>query len=54
MTDVDGNEYLDYVGSWGPLILGHRHPAVIEALEDALRIGTSFGALPKVKFTLQS
>ncbi|MEZ5363541.1 MAG: aminotransferase class III-fold pyridoxal phosphate-dependent enzyme [Bryobacterales bacterium] len=44
MTDVDGNEYLDYVGSWGPLILGHRHPAVIEALEDALRIGTSFGA----------
>jgi glutamate-1-semialdehyde 2,1-aminomutase len=44
MTDADGNEYLDYVGSWGPLILGHRHPAVIEALETALRIGTSFGA----------
>ena len=44
MTDADGNEYLDYVGSWGPLILGHRHPAVIEALEGALRIGTSFGA----------
>jgi glutamate-1-semialdehyde 2,1-aminomutase len=44
MTDVDGNEYLDYVGSWGPLILGHRHPAVIEALENALRTGTSFGA----------
>jgi glutamate-1-semialdehyde 2,1-aminomutase len=44
MTDADGNEYLDYVGSWGPLILGHRHPAVIEALEEALRIGTSFGA----------
>jgi glutamate-1-semialdehyde 2,1-aminomutase len=44
MTDADGNEYLDCVGSWGPLILGHRHPAVIEALEGALRIGTSFGA----------
>jgi glutamate-1-semialdehyde 2,1-aminomutase len=44
MTDADGNDYLDYVGSWGPLILGHRHPAVIEALEHALRIGTSFGA----------
>ncbi len=42
--DVDGNEYLDYVGSWGPLLLGHRHPAIIEALERALEIGTSFGA----------
>jgi glutamate-1-semialdehyde 2,1-aminomutase len=42
--DVDGNEYIDYVGSWGPLLLGHRHPAVIEALEGALEIGTSFGA----------
>ncbi len=44
MIDADGNAYLDYVGSWGPLILGHRHPAVIEALEQTLRIGTSFGA----------
>jgi glutamate-1-semialdehyde 2,1-aminomutase len=42
--DVDGNEYIDYVGSWGPLLLGHRHPAVLQALEDALEIGTSFGA----------
>lgn len=43
--DVDGNEYIDYVGSWGPLILGHRHPRVIEALEGCLReVGTSFGA----------
>ena len=42
--DVDGNEYIDYVGSWGPLLLGHRHPAVIRALEEALEIGTSFGA----------
>jgi glutamate-1-semialdehyde 2,1-aminomutase len=42
--DVDGNEYIDYVGSWGPLLLGHRHPAIIAALEGALSIGTSFGA----------
>ncbi|MBI3666106.1 MAG: glutamate-1-semialdehyde 2,1-aminomutase [Acidobacteria bacterium] len=42
--DADGNQYLDYVGSWGPLLLGHRHPAVIEALRRALEIGTSFGA----------
>jgi glutamate-1-semialdehyde 2,1-aminomutase len=42
--DADGNEYIDYVGSWGPLLLGHRHPAVIGALEEALAIGTSFGA----------
>jgi glutamate-1-semialdehyde 2,1-aminomutase len=42
--DVDGNEYIDYVGSWGPLLLGHRHPEILAALERALRIGTSFGA----------
>jgi glutamate-1-semialdehyde 2,1-aminomutase len=42
--DVDGNEYIDYVGSWGPLLLGHRHPEILAALEDALEIGTSFGA----------
>jgi glutamate-1-semialdehyde 2,1-aminomutase len=42
--DVDGNEYIDYVGSWGPLLLGHRHPEIIAALEGALQIGTSFGA----------
>lgn len=44
LWDVDGNEYVDFVGSWGPLLLGHRHPAVIEALERALETGTSFGA----------
>ncbi len=44
LFDVDGNSYLDFVGSWGPLILGHRHPAVIEALREVLEIGTSFGA----------
>jgi len=44
LFDVDGNEYIDYVGSWGPLLLGHRHPEIIAALERALTIGTSFGA----------
>src|SRR5215468_5675032 len=44
MWDADGNEYIDYVGSWGPLILGHAHPAVVEAVEKANRDGTSFGA----------
>jgi len=42
--DADGNRYIDYVGSWGPLLLGHRHPAILAALEGALAIGTSFGA----------
>jgi glutamate-1-semialdehyde 2,1-aminomutase len=44
LFDVDGNEYIDYVGSWGPLLLGHRHPEIVAALERALTIGTSFGA----------
>ena len=42
--DVDGNEYIDYLGSWGPLVLGHAHPAVVEALTRAAAGGTSFGA----------
>src|SRR5215813_10982085 len=44
LVDLDGNRYLDYVGSWGPLILGHCHPRVVEAVETALRRGASFGA----------
>ena len=44
MTDVDGRSYIDYVGSWGPLILGHCHPEVMEALSRVLQTGTSFGA----------
>ncbi|HWJ03199.1 MAG TPA: glutamate-1-semialdehyde 2,1-aminomutase [Verrucomicrobiae bacterium] len=44
LYDVDGNEYIDYVGSWGPLILGHRHPEIIAALHDYLEKGTSYGA----------
>ena len=42
--DVDGNRYIDYVGSWGPAICGHAHPDVIAALHEALEKGTSFGA----------
>jgi len=44
LYDVDGNRYLDYVQSWGPMILGHAHPAVVSAVEAALKNGTSFGA----------
>ena len=41
--DADGKEYIDYVLSWGPLVLGHAHPMVLDALDDAMRNGTSFG-----------
>jgi glutamate-1-semialdehyde 2,1-aminomutase len=44
LTDVDGNRYVDYVGSWGPLVLGHAAPAVVNAVALALQSGTSFGA----------
>ena len=44
ITDVDGNDYIDYVCSWGPLILGHAHPAVIEAITEVAQAGTTFGA----------
>ncbi len=44
IEDVDGNRYIDYVGSWGPLILGHAHPEVVEAVQKAAARGTSFGA----------
>ena len=43
ITDVDGNNYIDYIGSWGPLILGHCHPEVMTAIEEALHRGASFG-----------
>jgi len=42
--DADGNSYIDYVGSWGPMILGHRHPVVVSAIKATLERGTSFGA----------
>jgi glutamate-1-semialdehyde 2,1-aminomutase len=44
MYDVDDNCYIDYVGSWGPLILGHNHPSVIQAVQNAVQQGLSFGA----------
>lgn len=44
MVDVDGNRYIDYVGSWGPMIIGHAHERVINAIRDAAESGTSFGA----------
>jgi glutamate-1-semialdehyde 2,1-aminomutase len=44
LVDADGNAYIDYVGSWGPMILGHRHPAVVQAITTVLSRGTSFGA----------
>jgi glutamate-1-semialdehyde 2,1-aminomutase len=44
LVDIDGNRYLDYIGSWGPMILGHAHPRVTAALEEVVRRGTSFGA----------
>ena len=44
LTDIDGRTYLDYIGSWGPMILGHRHPRVVAAIENALARGTSYGA----------
>src|SRR3990167_9147327 len=44
LIDVDGNQLIDYVGSWGPMILGHAHPAVIQAVVDAAQRGLSFGA----------
>jgi glutamate-1-semialdehyde 2,1-aminomutase len=44
IVDEDGNEFIDYVGSWGPMILGHAHPEILEAVETSMRSGTSFGA----------
>ena len=44
LYDLDGNQYLDYVASWGPLILGHAHPRVVRAVEEAMRRGATFGA----------
>ncbi|OCL26153.1 glutamate-1-semialdehyde-2,1-aminomutase [Orenia metallireducens] len=50
--DVDGKKYIDYVGSWGPMILGHNHPAVVEALQQQLMKGSSFGAPTKLETIL--
>ncbi|GAB4367632.1 MAG: glutamate-1-semialdehyde 2,1-aminomutase [Calditrichia bacterium] len=50
--DVDGNEYIDYVGSWGPLILGYSHPTVVEALQKEVEKATSFGAPTELEVEL--
>ena len=42
--DVDGNDYIDYVGSWGPMILGHTHPDVVKGVQETAELGMSFGA----------
>ena len=49
ITDVDGKTYLDYVGSWGPMILGHQHPRVLEAVAAAIQDGLSFGAATEIE-----
>ena len=54
IEDVDGNRYIDYVCSWGPLILGHAHPAVVEAVTKAAERGTSFGAPTEAEVELAS
>ncbi|HXU35327.1 MAG TPA: glutamate-1-semialdehyde 2,1-aminomutase [Blastocatellia bacterium] len=52
ITDVDGNSYIDYVGSWGPMILGHANPVVIEAIREAAGRGTSYGAPTELEVEL--
>ena len=51
--DVDGNQFIDFVGSWGPMILGHAHPDVINEIKKSANDGTSFGAPTKKKLYLQ-
>ena len=52
LTDVDGNCYIDYVGSWGPMILGHAHPKVLKAIKRTIKAGTSFGAPTELEIRL--
>jgi glutamate-1-semialdehyde 2,1-aminomutase len=52
LTDVDGNRYIDFVGSWGPMIAGHNHPAVLEAVQRAARDGLSFGTPNPLEVTM--
>ena len=52
ITDVDGNEFIDYVGSWGPMVLGHSHPTVLEAVKSATENGLSFGAPTQLEVEL--
>ena len=50
--DVDGNEYIDYVGTWGPAILGHAHPKIIRAVQERAALGTSFGIPNPLEVTM--
>ena len=52
ICDVDGNEYIDYVGSWGPLIFGHAHPQIVDALKRQVQLGTSYGAPTELEIEL--
>lgn len=52
ITDADDNTYIDYIGSWGPMILGHAHPSVIEALREAAGRGTSYGAPTEIEIEI--
>ncbi|HEX9075909.1 MAG TPA: glutamate-1-semialdehyde 2,1-aminomutase, partial [Anaerolineae bacterium] len=51
-VDADGNDFIDYVGSWGPLILGHAHPRVVAAIQDTAILGTSYGAPSELEIEL--
>ena len=52
IQDADGNEYIDYVLSWGPLVMGHAHPGVVEAVSTAMRLGSSFGISTEAEIRL--
>jgi len=52
ITDVDGNEFIDYVGSWGPLIFGHAHPQIVSAITQQAQLGTSYGASTELEIQL--
>ena len=52
IVDVDGNKYLDFVCSWGPMIMGHAHPQIIKAVQDTAVGGTSFGASTPLEIDL--
>ena len=52
LVDVDGNRYIDYVGSWGPMIVGHNHPAVLDAVIATARDGLSFGTPNPLEVTM--
>ena len=52
MVDEDENQYIDFIGSWGPMILGHSNPIILDAIKAQLELGTSYGALTTLENTL--